>query len=76
MGFSKDIIDQAWDHAGGKCESCGKQLVYDNHEEGKRGAWEAHHKKAQKDGGDDTLSNCKILCLDCHKKTDSYGSHE
>ncbi len=31
--------------------------------------WEAHHKVAVASGGQDILSNCKVLCLDCHKKT-------
>ena len=31
--------------------------------------------KAIKDGGDNTLSNCKVLCLDCHKNTATYGQH-
>ncbi len=86
MAFSKSVIDKAWERSGGHCEcerkSCGhtgrcnKQLVYENRNEGKRGAWEAHHKKAVKDGGEDTLSNCEILCLDCHKNTSSYGDHQ
>lgn len=75
MGFSKEVIDRAWKRADGKCERCGKDLSYSNHSEGEMGAWEAHHIKAQNDGGDDRLSNCKILCLDCHKNTKSYGSH-
>lgn len=54
--------DDAWNRAKGKCEACGKQLVYNNRSEGERGAWEAHHIKAQKDGGTNSLSNCKILC--------------
>lgn len=39
------------------------------------GAWEAHHKVAVASGGQDVLSNCKVLCLDCHKKTYTYGRH-
>lgn len=75
MGFSDSVIEQAWERSGGYCEKCGKMLVHDNHEEGERGAWEAHHIKAQSDGGKDILSNCRILCLDCHKRTRSYGRH-
>lgn len=76
MGFPESVINDAWERACGHCESCGKELVKANHDEGQRGAWEAHHIKAKKDGGTDRLSNCKILCLDCHKKTSSYGSHD
>jgi 5-methylcytosine-specific restriction endonuclease McrA len=35
-----------------------------------RGAWEAHHVNAN---GEDILSNCEILCWDCHKNTGSFG---
>lgn len=85
MPFSEDVKLQAWKRAGGRCEckrvSCGhsgrcnKQLVYSNHSEGQRGAWEAHHVISESNGGSDTLSNCQVLCLDCHKNTKSYGSH-
>ena len=75
MSFPMEIIKKAWNRAGGRCEVCRKELVWDNHSEGERGAWDAHHIKAKKDGGEDTLSNCRILCLDCHKETPSYGSH-
>ena len=75
MGFSAETIFKAFIRASGCCEYCGAKLDWNNHREGQRGAWEAHHKIAQKDGGSDNLSNCKILCLNCHKNTDSYGSH-
>ena len=78
MAFSDETILQAWKRAGGKCECrrashnhpyirCNKELVWENRgrEEG-RGAWEAHHINSE---GGDTLSNCEILCWDCHLKT-------
>lgn len=37
--------------------------------------WESHHKESVASGGQETLSNWKVLCLDCHKKTYTYGSH-
>ena len=37
------------------------------------GGWEAHHKTAAASGGSDTLSNCEILCIPCHKNTRTYG---
>jgi len=53
---------------------CNKQLVWENRgKEGERGAWEAHHTVSQEKGGEPILSNCEILCLDCHKKTKTYG---
>ena len=33
-----------------------------------KGHWEAHHRVAVASGGDDSLSNCEILCCDCHAK--------
>ncbi len=84
--FSQATIDAAWTRSGGRCEciriSCGhngrcnKQLVYENRKEGERGAWEAHHIISKALGGKDEASNCQILCLDCHKKTESYGKHD
>lgn len=70
--FTDSVVDSAWKRSGGNCENenCGKTLL-----EGSRGAesdygWEAHHIN---ESSPDTLSNCKILCQDCHKNTPSYG---
>ena len=84
MAFSQSVVDDAWRRSGSKCECtrtshghsgrCNKSLSYDNRgKDGAWGAWEAHHKVAVSSGGNDTLSNCEILCLDCHKNTGSYG---
>lgn len=75
MAFSEIVKWEAFRRAGGHCESCGKELVWHNHNEGERGAWEAHHKTSVAAGGQDVLSNCKVLCLECHKRTYTYGSH-
>ena len=48
MAFSKSDKDEIFKHAHGKCERCGKLLCRDNHDEGERGAWEAHHKTSLK----------------------------
>lgn len=86
MAFSDATVKQAWERAGGRCEcqrsrhnhgytgKCDKLLLWsargnDNSPYG----WEAHHKTAVSSGGSDYLSNCEILCIDCHKKTESYG---
>ncbi len=77
MAFSDDTIRRAWNKAGGRCQCrrkthnhryirCNKQLVFNNRGRTGRGAWEAHHKSAS---GGDGLSNCEILCWDCHSKT-------
>lgn len=85
MAFSSTVILQAWNRSGGRCECgrstcghgysrCGKYLVWtargDDHSPY---GWEAHHKTAVASGGADTLSNCEILCIPCHKKTGTYG---
>lgn len=82
MGFPQTVIEQAFIRSGGRCECtrqhtgqfathhggrCPTQFTYAGH------AWEAHHVTAQSVGGADTLSNCQILCLTCHRLTDSYG---
>ena len=73
MAFSEVTRREIFQNAHGRCESCGKQLVYSNHSEGERGAWEAHHKVSVKSGGNDCASNGKALCLECHKATRTYG---
>ena len=72
MAFSDETKEQAFSKAGGKCEAsgCGKQLVYKNNgRDVGKGSWEAHHRTSVASGGSDTVSNCKVLCWDCHKKT-------
>lgn len=79
MAFSQSVVDAAWRRADGHCECqrtthghfgrCYKQLVYGNRGRDGRGAWEANHRNRVASGGADTLSNCEILCWDCHRKT-------
>lgn len=73
MAFSLENKCKIFANANGKCERCGKQLVFENHDEGERGAWEAHHRLAASKGGGDEPSNGEALCLDCHKRTRTYG---
>jgi len=73
IAFTKETKEKIYDNAHGKCQSCNKQIVFANHTEGKRGSWEAHHKTSVSSGGKDIASNGKALCLDCHKKTYTYG---
>ena len=85
MAFSDFVVISAWNRAGGRCECermrcthgysrCGKRLTWEARgNDYHSGGWEAHHKKAVADGGDDSLSNCEILCIRCHKNTPSYG---
>ncbi len=77
MAFSDSVVEAAWRRAGGRCECrrrshnhsyvrCNKQLVWDNRGREGRGKWEAHHRSST---GGDTLSNCEILCWNCHTTT-------
>jgi len=80
MAFSEETVRKAWTRAEGKCECrrerhkhsytrCNKQLVWENRGRDGPGKWEAHHRTAVASGGDDSLSNCEILCWDCHSQT-------
>lgn len=68
--FPQEVVDQAWNSAGGKCERCGKRLNYSSRGKETDLGWEAHHRDRSKAS---TKSNCEILCQDCHKGTHSYG---
>jgi hypothetical protein len=82
MAFSQLVIEQAWQRSGGRCECtrsshghysrCNKQLVKSNPGRTGTGCWEAHHINSN---GGDYLSNCEILCFDCHSQTNSFGRH-
>lgn len=82
--FSEDVVKAAWVRSRGKCECmdftrCRHSIVPhwrelawnargdDNSMQG----WEAHH--IDPDGEPD-LSNCRILCIECHKNTPTYGT--
>jgi hypothetical protein len=78
--FSDEVVKLAWTRAQGRCECrrethlhpyirCNKELVWENRGREGRGAWEAHHKVSVDAGGGSYLSNCEILCWDCHTKT-------
>lgn len=77
MAFSSEIIAQAWLRAQERCECtrkthnhygrCIKELILDKRGREGYGAWEAHHRDS--DPENNSLSNCEILCWDCHKKT-------
>ena len=79
MGFSRSVIEAAWERAGGYCECvrrghghhgrCKHPLL-----ESSRGSdcdygWEAHRIRAR---DSDRLSNCEILCQDCYKQAEMY----
>lgn len=82
MAFPQSVIDDAWMRAGARCE-CTRQCpnhsgarcnkVLDPKNQTPRMEWHAHHVVSQDAGGVDTLENCEILCVPCHKNTESYG---
>lgn len=82
--FRDDILRKAFNRAGGRCECearacghegrCRKTFSWDDrattdNDDG----WQGHHMTAESAGGSDGVSNCKILCVACHKRTESFG---
>ena len=77
--FSEEIVRKAWNLASGRCEctrsshrhlgKCNRFLVWENRGREGVGAWEANHKNRVESGGGDELSNCEILCWQCHRET-------
>lgn len=68
--FPKDVVDAAWMRSRGRCEKCSKELSKGSRGKESAMGWEAHHINSN---AEPTLSNCAILCQDCHKATRSYG---
>lgn len=87
MAFSNEVVLAAWRRAGGRCECgqsncghgpwrCSKVLNWNARgNDYSYGGWEAHHKIPVLLGGPDTLDNCQILCIPCHKNTPSFGGY-
>jgi 5-methylcytosine-specific restriction endonuclease McrA len=79
MAFSEPTKTAAWKRSGQRCECRRKEhghlfprcLIFFF----SRSQAEFHHLTTLDQGGDDTLSNCQVLCKSCHRKTDSYGHH-
>ena len=82
MSFSDSIKAQALQRSGGRCECDRQQCNHPRQYVGGRctrrvtqATAEFHHLHAQAAGGGDTLSNCQVLCKECHRQTASYGRH-
>jgi len=83
--FPDDVVQMAWQRAGAKCECMdlarchhqvvphGRQLkLEDRGKDDSLQGWEAHHIDPN---GALTAANCRILCIECHKNTATYGQH-
>ena len=57
--FSGKTMDKAYARANGKCELCGSQL--------QPGYFEYDHRLCCALGGDNSLDNCVVVCVPCHK---------
>ena len=67
--FPKAVRRIAFARANGQCEDCGRKFS-----EG----WQldCHHKLPHSFGGEDTLDNAVMLCLECHaKRHRALGMH-
>lgn len=80
MAFPNKVIEAAWERARGGCECrrkihnhrsmrCNKVLSFKNRGRTGWGCWEAHHLNSSLP---DTLSNCEILCWECHCQIRSF----
>lgn len=56
--FSQKVKGQAWKRCGGRCEGCTAKLF--------PGKFDYDHIKADGLGGEPTLENCAVLCVNCH----------
>lgn len=77
MAFSEEVLRQAWERAGGQCECtrrthrhfytpCGRFLKWDKRNEAAVGGWAARRLKTFEG---DTVSNCEVVCMECHDAT-------
>ena len=82
--FPDEVISAAWVRSSGKCEcmdgpKCNHLVrphgrLLSREAAGKDDStdgWEAHHLNP---GSPPTVDNCRILCIECHKRTSSYGT--
>jgi len=83
--FARETVMRAWLRAGSRCECrrmahghagrCNRQLVWSNRGRDTRDAWEVDTRGNRSDS---SLSNCEILCRECHMRlhsTSNFRSH-
>jgi 5-methylcytosine-specific restriction protein A len=80
VAFNETTKQAALRRAGGQCEcrrlSCSEHpATYRCQTRLAAGRFHFHHKTAVASGGDDSLSNCEVLCIPCHERTQTYGAH-
>ncbi len=71
--FTRETLMRAWLRAGAKCECnrmshghsgrCNRDLIWGSRGREATGAWEA---ESRDNRSDNSLSNCQIVCWDCH----------
>ena len=54
-----DLYKQVYERDGGCCVKCGRYVPPGTI---------PHHKVFKSHGGDDTLENLELLCMDCHRR--------
>lgn len=88
MDFTEETLRQAFRRSEGRCECkrgqcghpgtpgrCTRRFNYNDRARSDESGWQANHIQSNASGGSGGLANCEILCVPCHKKTKSYGSH-
>ena len=83
MAFTDEVVAQAFTRSGGRCECsraacphsgrCAKTFAKGDRARSDETGWQANHRTASSVREDDSLSNCEILCVPCHKRTGTYG---
>ena len=60
--FTRTTMQAAWKRADGRCEGkdCGRKIFPGD-------GPEYDHRIADEHGGDNSLGNCQVLCVWCHK---------
>lgn len=67
MAFSIEDAEDRFTVQGNRCALCGKELVFENSDQGDRGAWHAHHIDGNPENDD--IDNCACVCINdpnCH----------
>lgn len=73
MAFSETTKDLALKRANNRCECTRKHSGHPYGRCPNTRNLEFHHITAISSGGSDNLSNCEVLCHDCHVLTQTYG---